>query len=434
MSTKSDFQSSSPWRWVVLCAYMLITLVTQLQWLTHAPIARAAAVFYQGQFNPDSVFQIDFLAMSYMLLYLVFSIPASLSISRFGVSKTVVWSSAVIALASLAKGVFATSFTAVVISQIALAAVQPFILNAVTALTARWFAPDERGTAAGLAALAQYVGIVLAMLITPLLISSNPANPDYGSGIDRMLMAYGVFSALVSLGTILIFHRSPEPATTGEQLNYFKGVGSLLKQPSMIITILLFFIGLGIFNAVSSMVDSIAGFLGVEDSDGLIGGIMLIGGIIGAVILPMVSDALKVRKPLLIVCMAGMALGVILLTYAPVLSPNPKGAYALALAASAILGFFVMSAGPIGFQYAAEISAPAPETASQGLLLLAGQISGLVFVALMSVNANAMLPNVMRSFTWLSLIAFVIVFFPKESPWALRQRSIGTLEEGSQEG
>jgi FLVCR family MFS transporter 7 len=39
-----------------------------------------------------------------------------------------------------------------------------------------------------------------------------------------------------------------------------------------------------------------------------------------------------------------------------------------------------MSAGPIGFQYSAEVSHPAPESISQGVLLLAGQISGVIFI------------------------------------------------------
>jgi FLVCR family MFS transporter 7 len=42
-----------------------------------------------------------------------------------------------------------------------------------------------------------------------------------------------------------------------------------------------------------------------------------------------------------------------------------------------------MSAGPIGFQSAAEIGRPAPESTSQGLLLLVGQGSGIAFMLLM---------------------------------------------------
>jgi len=44
------------------------------------------------------------------------------------------------------------------------------------------------------------------------------------------------------------------------------------------------------------------------------------------------------------------------------------------------LGFFLLSAGPIGFQYGAEITHPTPEGTSNGLLILMGQISGIVFI------------------------------------------------------
>jgi len=54
--------------------------------------------------------------------------------------------------------------------------------------------------------------------------------------------------------------------------------------------------------------------------------------------------------------------------------------YWLLLASAFVLGFFLLSAGPIGFQYGAEVAYPAPEGTSNGLLLLMGQISGIVFI------------------------------------------------------
>ena len=54
--------------------------------------------------------------------------------------------------------------------------------------------------------------------------------------------------------------------------------------------------------------------------------------------------------------------------------------YGLLLVFSFIFGFFLLSAGPIGFQYGAEITYPAPEGTSNGLLLLMGQIAGIIFI------------------------------------------------------
>jgi hypothetical protein len=54
--------------------------------------------------------------------------------------------------------------------------------------------------------------------------------------------------------------------------------------------------------------------------------------------------------------------------------------YFLLLVSAFVLGFFLLSAGPIGFQYGAEITRPVPEGTSNGLLLLMGQISGILFI------------------------------------------------------
>jgi len=74
-----------------------------------------------------------------------------------------------------------------------------------------------------------------------------------------------------------------------------------------------------------------------------------------------------------------------------------------------------MSAGPIGFQYAAEISAPAPESTSQGLLLWVGQLSGIIMVSGMSMKNKTLLPFFMLAFVVLVIFAAIIINFIKES-------------------
>jgi MFS family permease len=183
----------------------------------------------------------------------------------------------------------------------------------------------------------------------------------------------------------------------------------------MRITMFLFLIGLGIFNAISSMTDSIADRAGVEDSDGLIGGVMLIGGIIGAVVIPTLSDRYKRRKLFLVICIAGMLPAVAALAFAGNLAGDPETIYRISLAASFTLGFFVMSAGPLGFQYAAEINYPAPESASQGILLWVGQLTGMIFVAGMSIRENHFLGVFMNLFVVLSILSLAAVVMLRES-------------------
>lgn len=407
------------YRWVVLAVYMFLTVMIEVQWLAHAAVARPAQVYYAGQFDPGRLINIDFLALLYMLAYILVSIPASFLINRYGIRAGIGIGAVIILISGLMKGFLADSFLWVVIAQIGLAIAQPFILNSVTALTVRWFPLRERGLAAGLSALAQYAGIIIAMLVTPLMIGIRPDQPDYGSGFGRMLMVYGWVTALAALLSLLLIRERP-PSPPGderqERMDFLPGMRHILSLRDMRIVLILFLFGLGIFNAVSSMTDAIAGLMGVKDSEGLIGGVMLIGGIIGAAILPWLSDVYRKRKLFLVICMVGMVPGIFLLSMAGHLTGDPSVVYILTLTGSFLLGFFVMSAGPIGFQYAAEVSYPAPESSSQGLLLLIGQVSGMLFVAGMSVQQNRYLGAFMTLFVVLALVTLVLGTRLKESP------------------
>jgi MFS family permease len=414
-----------PYRWVILLVFMLINMVVQIQWLAHAAVARPAEVFYEGQFDPSSFFNIDFLAMIYMLVFVVMSFPASYVIDTYGIRIGVSFGAVLAGISGLMKGLFADSFTAVVAAQVGLAIAQPFILNAVTAVSVRWFPLRERAMAAGFSALAQYVGIVIAMIATPLMVGSDPAEPGYGTGFESMLLIYGWVTVGVAIVTLLALReRPPTPPSieTVQRHSFAKGVRHILKQRDMRITLFLFLVGLGIFNAVSSMTDSIAENAGVEDSDGLIGGLMLIGGILGASIVPVLSDKFRKRKIFLVICVAGMVPGIFGLTFAGRLSTDPATVYQISLGASFILGFFIMSAGPLGFQYAAEVSHPAPESTSQGMLLWVGQITGLVFVAGMSTQDNRYLPAFMIGFAVLSLFTLTAVLLLRESPMIITEQ------------
>ena len=415
-----------PYRFVILIAFMLITLVVQLQWLTHAAVARPAAIFYDGQFNPDSFFNIDFLAMVYMLIYIIISFPASYIIDTYGIKIGLSIGALLTGVFALLKGFGAANFTLVVIGQIGLAVAQPFILNAVTAVSVRWFPLAERGLAAGMAALAQYLGIVIAMLVTPMLFGSDPDLPGYGGGFEKMLMIYGMISLAAAVLVFIFIREHPPTPPSGEEyirLSFRKGFALMLKNKDMLITIFLFFIGLGIFNAISSLTDAIAAHAGVADSDGLIGGLMLVGGIIGAIIIPILSDKYRKRKLFLVICIAGMIPGLFLMAFAGKLISDTSSIYTLTIIGAFILGFFVMSAGPIGFQYAAEVCYPAPESASQSVLLWIGQITGMIFVAGMSVKNNAYIGEFLTVFAILSIAALIGVLMLRESP--LIQSSVG---------
>jgi MFS family permease len=195
-----------------------------------------------------------------------------------------------------------------------------------------------------------------------------------------------------------------------ERLLSTDGLKHIMGHRDMRTALALFFIGLGMFNALTIVFDRICELkkLATEQT-GIIMGVMFIAGIVGAVVLPTLSDRLRKRKLFLGVGMALMIPGLAGLTFAE--------SYGLMLASAAVMGFFLLGgAGPIGFQYAAEVSYPAPESLSQGIILLAGQVSGILFAVGMNV---AGMIQFMVAFIVLAVINVFLVTRLKESPMIL---------------
>jgi MFS family permease len=356
-----------PYRWVVLSLYILITIIIEIQWLTFASISEVAQEFYQ-----TTALRIDFLSMIYMLVFIIMSIPASYIIDTWGLKKGLMIGALFTGIFGALKAWGADNLLIVTLAQTGLAMAQPFILNAVTKIGALWFPVNERATVAGLGSLAQYIGIIIALAVTPLLI---PQLQDGSYQLAKMLWIYGVIS-IVGAVLVLLFMRDqpPTPPTLekfAERISPLAGIKDIFRNHDMQLLLLLFFIGLGIFNAVSTCIDQICQNLTMDET-GIVGGVMLLGGIFGALILPALSDKMRKRKPFMVLCMIFMLPGLIGLTILKDFIPMMISAF--------IFGFFIMSAGPIGFQYGAEKSYPAPESTSQGIILLVGQISGIIFV------------------------------------------------------
>jgi cyanate permease len=354
-------------RWAILLAFMFAVALNQLLWITFAPITGSAAAFYGV-----SDLSIGLLSMSFMIVYILVSIPASWVIDTYGFRVAVGIGAVLTGIFGLLRGLPTADYTLVLISQIGIAIGQPLILNSVTKVAARWFPLQERATASGFGSLAMYLGIVLGMVLTPFLAGQ--------SGIATMLLIYGIVSVVAAIVFLAVARERPPtppcPPGQDERALVFDGLKQALRKRDFLLLMVVFFIGLGVFNAVTTWIEDIVrprGFTSVQA--GIIGGLMVAAGIVGALVLPTLSDRYRRRVPFIILAIGGAIVGLVGVTFA--------SGYALLLLSAFVLGFFLLSAGPIGFQYGAETTHPAPEGTSNGLLLQMGQISGVVFILAM---------------------------------------------------
>jgi MFS family permease len=366
----------SPYRWVVLGIYMLVTAMSQITWMTFAPIARDAAAVYTGG-NAD---MIDLLAMLAMFSWLPLAIPAAWCIDNWGLK----WGTAIGVILTGVCGfmrIFAPTYGWLLVCMIGCAVAQPFVLNAFTKLAGNWFPEEEETLASGLLTMSIFVGLTI-VLFTPgfVLAHYREAGGSTRQGIEAILTIYGT-PALASAILFFLFFREkplmpPNPIAAEKKVTMTIGLKSLFKNKDFIYLMIMFFIGLGAFNAILTMIDTMFKNRTLDYdytlAPGIVGGLIVVGGIFGAVIISALSDKYHKRKIFLILA-AGMAIPLTLLL-------QFLSSIVLLGICGFVFGFFLIPALPVGLTYAVEKTHPVPEATSNGVLMLCGQISGIPIV------------------------------------------------------
>lgn len=353
-----------PYRWVVLLVFMFVMGIQQLLWITFASITSSAVAFYKV-----SDLSIGMLSMVFMIVYIVVSFPASWLIDTYGFRVSAGLGALLTGVFGMLRGVFADSFTLVLICQIGIAVGQPLIVNAVSKVAARWFPLKERATATGLSWLAGYLGLIVGLSLTPYLLKLY--------SLPSMLIIYGILS-IITVFAFMIFAKEQPPTpqcSPGQEQRVlvFDGLKQMIKKKDFIFFNIVFFIGLGVFNGLSTWIENIIRPRGFTSAQaGVMGGLMVACGVLGSAIIPMLSDRFRNRSGFVLLAVTGSVPGLIGITYAQ--------SYWLLLVSAGVLGFFMLSTAPIGFQYCAEISYPAPEATSTGVLMTMGQFAGILFI------------------------------------------------------
>jgi len=373
---------------------MFINLTIQILWIAYAPITGPAAKFYDV-----SDLQIGLLAMSFMLAFIPLSIPVSWVIDTYGFRLAVSIGAILMGVFGVLRGLAGSNYTLVLWSTFGLAAAQPFLLNAWTKVPANWFGIQERATAVGLVTLSNLAGTALGMVLTPILTEMLP--------IPTVQLIYGSIAAFSAILFVTLARETPPtpPCPPGQEVRalMLDGLKHALQVKSFWLYLLVSFVGLGVFNGVTTWVENIIRPRGFSPTEaGTLGALMLVGGVLGAVILPIFSDRLRKRKPYLLL---GILLAIPGLLGLPLATTFP-----LLLISAFVMGFVLVSTSPTGMQYAAEITYPTPEGTSNGLIQLFGQAS-VVFVYIMQAMrtpAGSFTPALLLAVGLLVLSAFSI--------------------------
>ena len=378
--------SVSPYRWVVLGVFMLNISISQIMWMTFAPIARDAAAIYTGG-NIDAI---DLLAILAMLAWIPFCLPAAWCIDNLGLKKGAGIGVVLVGLCGFLR-IFAPSYGWLLACMIGCAIAQPFVLNGFTKLASNWFPENEEALASGLLTMSLFIGFTIVMFATDFILAHYRKIGAIRQGIDTILYLYGI-PALIGMILYLVLVKDkpklpPNPIAAEKKVTMTIGLKALFRNRDFLLLLGIFFIGVGAFNAILTKIDYIFKNrpLDIDSAlaPGIVGGLIVIGGMCGAVILSALSDKYHKRRIFLIMA-AGMAvpLSLFLQYFTSIVLLGLCGF---------VFGFFLISAMPVGLTYAVEKTHPVPEATSNGILMLSGQISGLPIVFLFNMTAITIL-------------------------------------------
>jgi fucose permease len=404
----------SSYRWVVLAAYMFVAALTQLLWLNYAAITTRTQ-----EIMMISEFKVVLLATMFPLVYIPVSIPAGIIIDRKGFRVGVLIGAVFMAAFSflrLASG----NYALVLIGMIGISIGQPFVLNSITKLVSTWFSTDESALATGVGTLSLFVGMIIALALTPALLKG------FGDDLSAMRWIVLIYS-LAAAAALVVFAllarstpRTPPERTehdiAGEEVSIRRSsFAKILKLHNFRLLCVVIFIGNGAFVGLMQLIEKILEPKGINSSTaGNIGAVIVVAGVIGCIALPSFSDSLMRRKPFVLLA-AGASIPTILLI-------GGLSSTALIFVTGAFLGFFLLSALPIVLAFAEETTGAALTGTATSILLLLGNFGGVVITLLMEAIKGAT-GGISGSFFWamfflavLFLIAFIVGTRLKEEP------------------
>ena len=376
------------YRWVVLAVFMLVNLAIQMLWISYAPITSDAAKYYGV-----SELAIGLLAMTFMIAFIPLSMPAAWVIDTRGFRLAVGFGVVLMAIFGITRGLAGSSYTLVLLSTIGLAIAQPFLARCldegprqlVRARRAR-----DGGRPGHARQHARHRGGHGA--------HADPGQRDVDCGRTAHLRTVRGCQPRSRSSRWRASGRRRRRARPGmeERALMLDGLKHALTVKPFLVMLGVAFIVMSAFNGVTTWVEEIIkprGFTSTEA--GIMGGLMLIAGIIGAVVLSALSDRQGKRIRFMVIALVATVPGMLGVAFV--------SSAVLLYAFAAVLGFFLVAVLPIGMQYAAEITNPTPEGTSNGLIQLCGQVS------VVSVYVMAALRTSNGSFTVSLLLAAVLL-------------------------
>lgn len=371
-------------RWVYLFVACLVNFSNGNTWITYAPITFFANDFY-GNADAALLFNLIFMALSIPVGFL-----ACWWTDRFGLRSAFhigAWTNFIGNVIRVVgsgewfpkSSRFAIAFTGQTVAAFA----QPFVMFLPTKLASYWFPQDQRVIANTLSSMSNPIGIAVMYSFAPLIVNeSHPSAFPLLTGICCGLAGVTVLFAL--------FIRRSKPPTPSaashddgiEIPGFLQGVKLCFRSKTYWILAVCLGGGVGLFNALYNNLQPALCVMGYSLSfSGGMGTLLIMSGLVGAAISGLYVDKTgkfeqTMKFSFLLAGVAACSLAV---------SINYEGQEGWVVASIFLFGAFGFAIYPIGLEMGVEATFPVAEATSTGLIIMIGQIQGVIYVILTNV-------------------------------------------------
>jgi MFS transporter, FLVCR family, MFS-domain-containing protein 7 len=412
-------------RWYILLVICIANVSNSVNWIMYSSIADFTGQFYSVDYDA-----VNFLSLSYLIISTVAGFFSFWLIDNIGVRTSLNLGSWMNFLGSTIRVVSSidwadgeplvpqsSKYAVLMTGQSLCGLAQPFILFVTTKFANTWFADDQRALANTLALGSNALGSLVGSFVSSQIVDNQASVLTQMSLLNIIMCAFSLTPALMAcfvtrskpkcppsysavinsntntnsnnndrlLSSANYLINNEEADSSSKFMNEFRiymgHVKNLLKSKDFLILLTTFGFALGLVNALTTLLEQILCVRGYTDEDvGYFGGSMIIFGLVGSVISGFILDKTKRFEEMAKICFSIGSVANIMLALVQLYNNDKSTVYYLTLTSFIIIGFFGLPLLPICMEMAVECVYPIPEATSTGLLMIAGQIFGIVMI------------------------------------------------------
>lgn len=342
-------------RWAVVIAYACVAAMTQVLWVTFAPVTTEAAAHYGV-----STGAVGWLAQVFPLAYVVLAVPAGLALDRW--FRAALLAGALLSAAGALLRVAGDGYGWALLGQVVIALGQPLVLNAITGVVTRYLAEEDRPVGIAVGSAGTFAGLIAGFALGAVLAHS----------VRGLLLVQAVLAVAVAVALALAL-RAPGSLPAGPVGSAAGGWAALraawsdryLRRLCAVVLV-----PFGAFVALTTWVQPLLEPAGVpESAAALMLVVDVVAGVAGCAVLPVWAARRDRRLPLLAAGVLVTAAACLVLALAP--------GVVTGFVALTVVGAALLPALPVVLELT-ERRAGAAEGTAAGLVWLSGNLGGLL--------------------------------------------------------